>query len=116
MQDKHRGELRTPKHGKGKLRIGGNGSGGRPPDKFKAMCRALASSKEVERQVKDILARGSSDPMFIGALKWASEHGYGRPEQSVDVTSKGEKLPGVILLPAEVPDESELSQSDAKHG
>ena len=104
MPDKHRGKLRTPKHGKGKLRVGGNGSGGRPPDKFKAMCRALASSKDVETQVRAILKAGSTDPLFIGALRWASEHGYGKPEQAVDVTSQGQKLAGVIILPAETPD------------
>ena len=69
---------------------------GRPPDKFKQMCQALASSVEVEQRVAEILNRGSKDPMFLGALKWASEHGYGRPDQNVDVVSGGLSLADLL--------------------
>lgn len=73
-------------HG-GALRQGpnnGNG-GGRPPDEFRAMCRRLACS--AESVVEQILA-DKSHPAFNGALKWASEHGYGRPKESLEVTGK----------------------------
>lgn len=63
------------------------------------MCRALASSREVEKAVVAAL-KSPNHPAFLGALKWASEHGYGGPVRSVDVTSKGEKLSGVVILPA----------------
>lgn len=77
------------KHG-GALKPGGDGvSGGRPPDAFKAMCRTLASSADVARNVEKILASPERYPtLYIGALKWASEHGYGKPTEHVEVTGK----------------------------
>lgn len=71
---------------------------GRPPDKFKEMCRALASSAEVEKEVHAILKEGSDNAMFLGALKWASEHGYGRPDQSVDLKSGGLSLAELLTM------------------
>lgn len=55
---------------------------GRPPDAFKAMCRELASGKPTQKAVAEIL-KDSAHPAFVGALKWATENGYGRPEQPV---------------------------------
>lgn len=77
--------LRTPRHGGGKLRVGGynGGAGGRPPDAFKALCRELASRDETVQAVTAILA-DRDHPAYLGALKWASEHGYGRPTQPVE--------------------------------
>ncbi len=84
----------------GKLRTGnpGNKGGGRTPDEFKAMCRQLASSEAVRKAVAGILKNRKS-PLLVGALKWASEHGYGAPQKSVDVTSKGQQITGVVILP-----------------
>lgn len=74
--------MRVPKHGRGKLRVGGTNKGGpgRPPDEFKKLCQQLAcSAAEAAARVL-----GNPDhPAFIGALKWATEHGYGRPAQTV---------------------------------
>lgn len=56
---------------------------GRPPDEFKELCRSLATREETIAAVEAILA----DPThgaFIGALKWASEHGYGKPTQPLE--------------------------------
>lgn len=55
---------------------------GRKPDAFKQMCRALASSAEVEKTVRDVL-KDPKSPAFVGALKWATENGYGKPEQPI---------------------------------
>lgn len=51
------------------------------------MCRSLASSKEVEQAAQDIL-KNKDHPAFIGALKWATENGYGKPKESVELTGK----------------------------
>lgn len=75
------------------------GGTGRPPDEFKAMCRQLASSSEVYARVKDILQQPLLYPsLYIGALKWASEHGYGKPKEHIEHT--GEIKHGVVILPA----------------
>ncbi len=83
---------------------GVKGKSGRKPDEFKAMCRALASSEEVEKAVVTAL-KNPKHPAFLGSLKWATEHGYGAPLRAVDVTSKGEQLTGVIILPSAADDE-----------
>ncbi len=81
---------------------GKKGRSGRKPEAFKAMCQALASSKEVRANAAKIL-RNADHPLFIGALKWASENGYGRPAQTVDVTSGGVPLNALLVVPAETP-------------
>ncbi|HEX7828675.1 MAG TPA: hypothetical protein VF787_03430 [Thermoanaerobaculia bacterium] len=92
------GKVKQP-HG-GELLTGGvpgnKGGTGRPPDKFKAMCRELASSADVEREVKKILKKGSKDPMFVPALRWATEHGYGKASQAVTL-EVGETLEELIV-------------------
>jgi hypothetical protein len=56
---------------------------GRPPDAFKAMCQRLASSEDVRKSVAEIL-QDSTSPLFVGALKWATENGYGKPKESIE--------------------------------
>jgi len=82
-------KIRQPK-GKGALYAGGvpgNKGGGRPLDAFKAMCQRLASREETERAVDRIL-RNQNHPAFMGALKWATEHGYGQPRAAIELTGK----------------------------
>lgn len=62
------------------------------------MCRELASSKDVEKAVITAL-KNSAHPAFLGALKWATEHGYGAAAKSLDVTSGGKAISGVVVLP-----------------
>lgn len=72
-------------HGRGKLLAGaqyGNKGGGRPSDAFKEVCRYLASRDETVAAV-DAILRDPDHPAFWGALRWASEHGYGRPVQAL---------------------------------
>ena len=63
------------------------GRSGRPPDEFKALCRELVTRKETLAAVRKIL-RDPDHPAFVGALRWATEHGYGRPLQRVEADSK----------------------------
>lgn len=70
------------------------GAGGRPPDGFKALCRALASGERTVAEVQAILD-DRDHPHFMAALKWASEHGYGRPRPG---DSERPPMSGVIVL------------------
>lgn len=68
---------------------------GRPPDKFKEMCRDLASSADIERCARRVL-KNPNHPAWLGALKWATEHGYGKPKESIDLTSGGKSLEALL--------------------
>ena len=83
------GKLVPQPHG-GAIQQGGtNPGGGRPPDEFKALCRQLISRKETFVIAKMILDDPKEFPtLYIGALKWATEHGYGKPKESVELTGK----------------------------
>jgi hypothetical protein len=75
-------------HG-GALRRGitkNGGAGGRPPDEFKALCRHLASRQKTFAVVEKILDHPDLYPsLYTGALRWATENGYGKPKETVDV-------------------------------
>lgn len=65
--------------------VPGNRGGGRPKNEFKAMCRELASSEDVYATVEMILANPFKfEALYIGALKWATEHGYGRANETIE--------------------------------
>lgn len=82
--------MRKPAHGGGLLRVGGTNRGGpgRPPDEFKKLCQQLASRDETIDAVTAILA-DPAHPAYLGALKWATEQGYGKAQESVNVTASG---------------------------
>lgn len=42
-------------------------------------------------------------PQFMRAVEFASDRAHGKPTQGVDMTSKGEKLGGVIIMPPPEP-------------
>lgn len=72
----------------GKLKSGnpGNKGGGRTPEEFKRKMAKLASSKPALAYL-DQCVRGEFGPKFaIQAQKYASERGYGRPVQALEVT------------------------------
>jgi len=50
------------------------------------MCRELASREQTLATVDEIL-RDKSQPMFMSALKWATEHGDGKAKESLDMSS-----------------------------
>ena len=70
----------------------------------KAMQRNALNAQALAR-VRGMLKPDADPEDFKWAWKEAADRGFGKPQQAVDVTSKGDKLPGVILLPAELPDE-----------
>jgi hypothetical protein len=89
--------MRKPKHGKGQLRVGNpghKGAGGRPPDEFRAMMAELASRPQRIKTLNKILA-DAKHPHFMAALKHVTEHGYGKPKESVDHTSGGKPIAGI---------------------
>lgn len=65
---------------------------GRPPDAFKAEMRQLASSSLVLARLQDILAGPTEHDVFLKALTFVTDRGYGRAQQHVDVTSDGQAL------------------------
>jgi hypothetical protein len=75
-----------PRSGRGPRK--GAPNAGRPPDAFKALCQEMATRDETLAAVRAILA-DRTHPQFMAALKWASENGYGRPTQALEVTGKG---------------------------
>lgn len=85
------------KHG-GALNSGGTpgnrGGPGRPPDAFKELCRQLASGEKTIANVREILAN-PDHAQFLPALRWATEHGYGKPKESHEL-EVGDKLADLI--------------------
>lgn len=76
--------LRVPKHGRGALRVGGTNPGaGRPKEEFRRILQSLASKEETVRALEQLLM-APDHPAFLGALKYATEHGYGKPAQEVE--------------------------------
>lgn len=71
-----------PRSGKGPAK--GAPNAGRPPDEFKALCRELATAANTIKAVRAIL-KDQDHGQFLQALRWASEHGYGKPNQPVDL-------------------------------
>ncbi|CAN5706118.1 hypothetical protein BH23GEM1_BH23GEM1_00550 [soil metagenome] len=76
-------------NGRGALLSGGvpghRGGTGRPPSAFTELCRQMASGERTVNQIERIL-QSHSDPQFMAALRWASEHGYGKPAQAVELS------------------------------
>lgn len=70
-----------PRRGNGPAK--GAPNAGRPPDAFKELCRELATGEKTIAAVKAIL-KDETHAQFMAALKWASEHGYGKPAQPLE--------------------------------
>lgn len=71
----------------GWLRHGGGNpkrNGGHPTDAWKAACRDLASRPEMLARARKVLAN-EDHPAWLGAWRFLAEHGFGKPEQSVEV-------------------------------
>ena len=64
---------------------------GRTPDEFKAHMRALASRDDVLAALEQIL-KNPNHPHFLRAWQEASDRGYGKAAQHLDVTSGSEQL------------------------
>ncbi len=89
-----------PRIQRGKGPKPGAPNAGRPRDEWKARLQALASRDEVLAHVEQVLLAGPEHPYFPKALEYVTDHGYGRAASSLDVTSDGKALSGVVILPA----------------
>ena len=103
LSDAPVGALVPMPHG-GALRNGGTnrGGSGRPPNVIRARSRAMFDL------VLDEMERRNLKKATLGELatlaNTAGRYGLGTAD-AVDLTSKGDRLPGVIILPAEIPDD-----------
>lgn len=61
---------------------GKKGRSGRKPEAFRALCRALVSSQAVLDAARSVLSN-PDHPAWTGALKWATENGYGKAPQPI---------------------------------
>lgn len=117
-----------PRRGRGPAK--GAPNAGRPPNEWKQSLRGLADREAVLAHVDAALTAGPRRPkldesgaetietyidakgrpairtvmegshLFEWALEYATEHGYGRAAQSIDMTSEGKALTGVVVLPS----------------
>jgi hypothetical protein len=62
---------------------GKKGRSGRKPDEFKKLCMRLASRGQTVKAVRSIL-KDDKHPAFMGALKWATENGYGKAKETIE--------------------------------
>lgn len=81
-----------PRRGSGK-----KGRSGRKPDAWRAELQAMVSSDAVLDKLEMVL-RDPNHPAYVGALKYASDHGFGRAKETVEHT--GEIKHGVVILPS----------------
>lgn len=86
----------APGRGPGK----GAPNAGRPPDAWRAALRALVDRPSVIAHIEDCLEAGPEHPFFGKALDYVTDHGYGKAASSVDVTTAGKALSGIVILPS----------------
>jgi hypothetical protein len=60
---------------------------GRKPDAWKERLQQIVSSDAVLDELELVL-RASRHPAYVGVLKYATEHGYGKPKESLELTGK----------------------------
>lgn len=60
---------------------------GRPPDEFKQRMRDLASSQAVYEHL-DTVIQDPNHLQWLGALKYATEHGYGKAREHLELSGK----------------------------
>lgn len=86
-----------PKHGRGKLRVGGTNPGaGRPRDEWKSLCAGLASSAERLDTAKKVLDN-PEHPAWLGAWKFVAEQAYGRPDQNTTLSGDQAKPLRIVI-------------------
>jgi hypothetical protein len=91
--------LRTPSHGKGKLRTGGKSrpAGGRPPDKVRA---ALRKAFDDRIPLLMALAESEDDAVKLKAMDMLAKYGLGTPTAAVDSEGNQTDIPLVAFKPA----------------
>lgn len=58
---------------------------GRTPDEWKAMCREAVSRADRFAKALEVLD-DPQHPAWLGALKFLAEHGFGKPNQTIETT------------------------------
>jgi len=71
---------------------------GRPPDEFRAAMRELASRDEALAKVREVL-NTPDHPHWLGAYRFAAEHGYGKPAQTIQGPDGGPVQVQVVNSP-----------------
>lgn len=66
---------------------GKKGRSGRPPDAWKELMRKLVNRASTLRVLKRVI-KNSNHPAWLGALRFAAEHAYGKPSQDLTITAK----------------------------
>lgn len=56
----------------------------------------LATGPNARKALRRIMRIGASHPYFPFVMKLSAEYGYGKPQQHVDVTSKGKALEDIV--------------------
>lgn len=92
--------LRTPSHGKGKLRVGGTNRGaGRPPDKVRAALRKAFDQRiYLLQEIAD--NPDLDDVTRMKALDMLAKYGLGTPTAAVDSEGNQTDIPLVAFKPA----------------
>jgi hypothetical protein len=66
--------------------------------RMKALAERAAQAKRWERLLSDA---NKDDDLFLKAFDRLADRAYGRPATAVDVTSDGEKVQSLLVLPPE---------------
>jgi hypothetical protein len=92
--------LRTPAHGKGKLKVGGTNRGaGRPPDKVRAaLRRAFDQRIYILQQIADDEELDMANR--LKAMDMLAKYGLGTPTAAVDSEGNQTDIPLVTFKPA----------------
>lgn len=81
-------------------------SGGRPPKKFRNLCRQLLAKEYTTRNIRKILAKGESSRDFQGMLQFLARYGYHELTQTKDMKlSAGSDLLALLHEAAQAKEE-----------
>ena len=70
------------------------------PEVYRRKMQLLASRHETIRQLEAVLEQ-PNHPAFMRAVEFAADRGYGKAPSSVDVTSNGQTVNGLLVIPPE---------------
>ncbi|MDP1859503.1 MAG: hypothetical protein Q8K82_12580 [Gemmatimonadaceae bacterium] len=76
---------------------GNKGGTGRPPNEFRARMQELANYADRLGHIEAVL-NDPNHPQWMAALRHVTEHGYGKPAQSVEVSGRFELEPQAFVI------------------
>lgn len=62
----------------------------------------LAMRAAKAKRLEEMLGDESEDSTFLQAFREVCDRGFGKAPQSIDVTSDGERVQSLLVVPAEV--------------